>query len=181
MAVILEDKSLANRVTRVEVFLAPLTCHHDETEIDSVLCTKEDPWTGEITTRFYDIEVSATDAAGNVGTKTCSVIVVPPDHYKCNSNGSSSSSSSSDDGDCAHDENDLRRQYESSIKRRVISELEVKWDPELDTSILFPIDSEFDASTSSSSSRSSKGHNSRRCGCSSSKSSKGKGSRRSRK
>jgi hypothetical protein len=34
-----------------------------------------------VTTRFYDIIISATDAAGNVGTKTCSVIVIPDDHY----------------------------------------------------------------------------------------------------
>lgn len=34
-----------------------------------------------MTTRFYDITISATDAAGNVGTKTCSVIVIPYDHY----------------------------------------------------------------------------------------------------
>jgi hypothetical protein len=41
----------------------------------SPICEVEDK--ANITTRFYDIEISATDAAGNVGAVTCSVIVVP--------------------------------------------------------------------------------------------------------
>lgn len=41
-----------------------------------------------VTTRFYDIAISVTDAAGNVGTRTCSVIVIPDDHYCGVGNGS---------------------------------------------------------------------------------------------
>lgn len=35
-----------------------------------------------VSTRFYDINVAAVDAAGNVGHKSCSVIVVPCGHFK---------------------------------------------------------------------------------------------------
>jgi hypothetical protein len=43
----------------------------------SAICEEEK----SVTTRFYDIEISAIDAAGNVGTATCSVIVDPDNHY----------------------------------------------------------------------------------------------------
>jgi len=48
----------------------------------------------DVTTRFYDIQITASDAAGNEGTKTCSAIVIPEDHY-CNDGMSSTASKSS--------------------------------------------------------------------------------------
>ena len=47
----------------------------------SAICEIEETANRTVTTRFYDIIISATDAAGNVGTKTCSVIVIPDGHY----------------------------------------------------------------------------------------------------
>lgn len=45
----------------------------------SIICEIEETEDDTVTTRFYDIIVSATDAAGNVGSKVCVVIVVPQD------------------------------------------------------------------------------------------------------
>jgi hypothetical protein len=47
---------------------------------DDVICEIDE--VVNVTTRFYDIEIVATDSAGNVGVETCSVIVVPDDHYE---------------------------------------------------------------------------------------------------
>ena len=86
MAEIAETKDLGspkNKVHRAEVFLAPYTCHDERDE--SVLCKPEiieiDDDQEELElTRVYDIEVSATDEIGNVGSATCSVVVIPKHH-----------------------------------------------------------------------------------------------------
>ena len=93
-----------------------------------------------MTTRFYDIAISAADAAGNIGTKTCSVIVIPDDHY---SGGSFPSKGGGKGGKgefdtVDHDSDDLRMEYEVSTKRYVISELTLDWDPNLDTTLEIP-------------------------------------------
>ena len=96
-----------------------------------------------MSTRFYEIAITATDAAGNTGTKVCSVIVVPDDHYVTNGKSGKSSSpnpksgkSSSIDQHTGHD--DLREEYGLSTKRYVISELSLEWDPNLDTTLVIP-------------------------------------------
>jgi hypothetical protein len=61
----------------------------------STICEIEETENDSITTRFYDIIISATDAAGNVGSKTCSVIVIPDDHYCGDGNGSTAGGLSS--------------------------------------------------------------------------------------
>jgi hypothetical protein len=104
-------------------------CKIEETEDDSV------------TTRFYDIAISATDAAGNIGTKTCSVIVIPDDHYS--GEGSLPSKGGGKGGKdrfdiVDHDPDDLRREFKVSTKRYVISELSLEWDPNLDTTLEIP-------------------------------------------
>ena len=40
------------------------------------LC-KTDPSMGDLKTRYYDITVTASDAAGNTGSDTCRVVIVP--------------------------------------------------------------------------------------------------------
>ena len=94
-----------------------------------------------MTTRFYDIAISATDAAGKIGTKTCSVIVIPDDHYTGRSAGNSKKSSVGKSGKSSivgHYPDDLRVEYKLSTERYVISELSLDWDPNLNTTIVIP-------------------------------------------
>jgi hypothetical protein len=105
------------------------------------ICEIEETKGDGVTTRFYDIAISATDAAGNIGTKTCSVIVIPDDHYNVRTVGKSEKSSVGKSGKSSsfsHDPNDLRAEYKLSTERYVISELSLEWDPNLDTTLSTP-------------------------------------------
>lgn len=174
--------SLVNKVHRAKVFLAPYTCHDERGE--SVLCEPEiieiDDYEEELElTRVYDIEVSATDEIGNVGSATCSVVVIPKHHPSttsiCGSSKSAkathrtllkgetksgkanhlkedsksvkgevsswSSSKSSKSAKCLdHDNDDLRREYELSKQRFVVSILDLHWNTSLDTTMDKPIE-----------------------------------------
>lgn len=185
MTEIVESKNLGlpiNKVHRAEVFLAPYTCHDERDE--SVLCKSEiieiDDDEEELQlTRVYDIEVSATDEIGNVGSVTCSVVVIPKHHPSttsiCGSSKSAkathrtllkgktksgkanhlkgesnsmkgevsswSSSKSSKSIKCLdHDENDLRREYDLSTQRFVVSSLNLHWDTSLETTMDKPVE-----------------------------------------
>lgn len=124
------------------------------------ICEEED----SVSTRFYDIVVSTTDASGNVANKTCSVAVIPEGHYKDDKYSKSSSKSlksghrvleeTYDDNEgyversleykkpysvpFKHDWNDLRDEYAHSTSRYVIDSLNVTWDPNLDTQLVVP-------------------------------------------
>jgi hypothetical protein len=78
----------------------------------SAICEEEK----SVTTRFYDIEITAIDAAGNVGTATCSVIVDPDNHHMFEvtsmSKGSKKSSKSK--------KGDNRKLADSSSSRRAL-------------------------------------------------------------
>ena len=111
----------------------------------SSICEIEETEDDSVTTRFYDIAISATDDAGNTGTKICSVIVVPDDHYIVDSIGKSGKSSSVDSigksgksSRVGHNPDDFREEYKLSTKRYVISELSLDWDPNLDTTLAIP-------------------------------------------
>jgi hypothetical protein len=108
-----------------------------------------------VSTRFYDIEIAATDAAGNVGRKTCSVIVVPSGHYggeessksskgkKAGSSrklkgGKSKGSKKSRVEEVPHDPDDLRMEYPLSTQRYVVSSLSLLWDATLNTVLVVP-------------------------------------------
>ena len=67
-----------NKVHRAKVYIAPYTCHDESDE--SLICKVEAIGDPELNTRFYDIEVTARDEIGNVGSATCSVIVIPRHH-----------------------------------------------------------------------------------------------------
>ena len=182
MAEIVETKDLGspkNKVHRAEVFLAPYTCHDERGE--SVLCKPEiieiDDYEEVESTRVYDIEVSATDEIGNVGSATCSVVVIPKHHPSttsiCGSSKSAkathrtllkgetksgkakgestksvkgkesswSSSKSSKSAKCLdHDNDDLRREYELSTKRFVVSSLDLHWNTSLDATMDKPLE-----------------------------------------
>ena len=99
----------------------------------SSICKIEETEDDSVTTRFYDIAISATDDAGNTGTKICSVIVIPDDDYSVDSIGKSGKSSR-----VRHNPDDLREEYKLSTKRYVISELSLEWDPNLDTTLAIP-------------------------------------------
>ena len=111
----------------------------------SSICEIEETEDDSVTTRFYDIAISATDDAGNTGTKICSVIVVPDDHYIVDSIGKSGKISSVDSigksgksSRVGHNPDDFREEYKLSTKRYVISELSLDWDPNLDTTLAIP-------------------------------------------
>jgi len=119
----------------------------------SSICKIEETEDDSVTTRFYDIAISATDDAGNTGTKICSVIVIPDDDYSVDSIGKSGKSSRvrHNPDDCVdsigksgkssrvrHNLDDLREEYKLSTKRYVISELSLEWDPNLDTTLAIP-------------------------------------------
>lgn len=126
---------------------------------DSPICASEATADNAVTTRFYDIAVSAKDAAGNVGTKTCSVIVVPeslstPGTSKSKPSrladatstsslrtaGKGSASKKSKKGVAVVEEPplDLRVQYSLSSRKRLLTELSLLWDPEKDTTLTVP-------------------------------------------
>ena len=115
-----------------------------------------------MTTRFYDIEVSAQDAAGNLGMKTCSVIVIPTGHYdididvngiggkkgKAELKGSSNTEGKSGKkggkkgmiggNNNLHQRNDLREEYRLSTQRYLLSEDNHVWDPAFNTFLVIP-------------------------------------------
>ena len=105
-----------------------------------VVCDIEDNYF--ISTRFYDIEITATDLAGNVSNETCSVAVIPRGHYGRKSSKSKGSralnerSKSSKGG--SHDADDLRKEFQKSTQRYCIADLSLVWDPELNTKLIEP-------------------------------------------
>lgn len=162
------------------------------------ICETEN--TARVTTRVYDIEIVATDAAGNVGKKICSAIVVPWDHYDDeeigNSKGSKKSKSKSKSKQrnrqplIGHDANDLRREYRFSVQRYELATMFLTWDNSLDTTLDVPPLPLLDIGSSSSKSKSkgksggSKGSSSqqrRGFDCPSRNQSKGKGSKAKRR
>ena len=193
--------SPVNKVHRAKVFLAPYTCRDERGE--SVLCEPEpeiieiDDYEEVELTRVYDIEVSATDEIGNVGSTTCSVVVIPKHHPSttsiCGSSKSAkathrtllkgetksgkakgdstksvkgkesswSSSKSSKSIKCLdHDNNDLRREYDLSTQRFIVSDLDLHWDTSLDTTMdkpLQPISGKSGKSSSKATHSSTKG------------------------
>lgn len=190
--------SPVNKVHRAKVFLAPYTCRDERGE--SVLCEPEiieiDEDEEVELTRVYDIEVSATDEIGNVGSVTCSVVVIPKHHPSttsiCGSSKSAkathrtllkgetksgkakgestksvgkesswSSSKSSKSAKCLdHDNDDLRREYDLSTQRFVVSSLDLHWNVSLDTTMdkpLEPISSGKSGKSSSKGAHSAKG------------------------
>ncbi|KAG7365567.1 hypothetical protein IV203_038771 [Nitzschia inconspicua] len=104
MTLIVERNDLPNMVHRAQVYISPISCQDMSTggsggskgkgQSKSTICEVEETENDSVTTRFYDVVISASDAAGNVGTKTCSVIVIPANHYcgdaECGSKGSKS-------------------------------------------------------------------------------------------
>jgi hypothetical protein len=131
----------------------------------SPICEVENK--ANITTRFYDIEISATDAAGNLGAVTCSVIVVPdmdnedeirgkkskkgvrklaessPRALKSASKNSKSKKSKRGKGTSEveeepRDPNALRLEYAMSTQRFVLSEASLLWDAEKNTALVVP-------------------------------------------
>jgi hypothetical protein len=110
-----------------------ISCHDDDYLGRGSICEIDETRDDTVSTRFYDIAISATDAAGNTGTKVCSVIVIPDDHYAT----SGKSGKSSGIGQHASPD-DLREEYRLSTKRYVISELSLQWDPNLDTTLVIP-------------------------------------------
>ncbi|KAL3781568.1 hypothetical protein ACHAW5_002577 [Stephanodiscus triporus] len=140
---IVERNDLPNKVHRAEVYLSPTSCHDDSSS--SSICKIEETDDDSITTRFYDVAISATDDAGNTGIKICSVVVIPDNHYGVGSIGKSGKSGSVDSRSksgkgsiVGHDPNDLREEYKLSTKRFVISELSLEWNPNLDTTLVPP-------------------------------------------
>ncbi len=103
----------------------------------SSICEIEETEDDSVTTRFYDISISATDDAVNTGTKICSVIVVPDDHYS-KSGKSRSVDGIGKSGKSSHNPDDLREEYKLSTKRYVISELSLEWNPNLNTTLVIP-------------------------------------------
>ena len=119
-----------------------------------------------ITTRFYDIEITGTDRAGNVGTTTCSIIVVPhmpatitgkgkgkgkgnnnkqpklKGVLKMNPKKNKSKSGGKSGGIIKepqpHDPNALRQQFKLSTQRFEISTVSFVWDSELNTTLADP-------------------------------------------
>jgi hypothetical protein len=67
-----------------------------------------------IDTRIYDITIVATDKAGNKGVVTCSIIVIPEDHY-------------GDAEDCISPDA-LRDVYANSKQRYKLSQSSSTWD-----------------------------------------------------
>ena len=110
------------------------SCHDDSSS--SSICKLEETEDDSVTTRFYDVAISATDNAGNTGTKICSVIVIPDNHYDVN--GTEKSGKIGKSTKVAHNPNDLREEYKLSTKRYVISELSLEWNPNLDTTLVPP-------------------------------------------
>ena len=118
----------------------------------SVICEEED--NDLITTRFYTIDITATDPSGNVSNKKCSVAVVPKGHYHGKGSsrkgkgssrrynremtGNSSKRSKGSGKGKYHDPDDLRREFGNSTQRYIIGELSVEWDSELDTELIVP-------------------------------------------
>ena len=116
----------------------------------------------DITTRFYDIEITGTDRAGNVGTTTCSIIVVPhmpatvtgkgkgnnnqqrklKGVLKMNPKKNKSKSGGKSGGIIKepqpHDPNALRQQFKLSTQRFEISTVSFVWDSELNTTLADP-------------------------------------------
>lgn len=94
-----------------------------------------------ITTRFYDIIINATDAKGNSGLTSCTVIVVPDneEHYPGKGKGSAKCSKKGKGKGCApHDPNNLVEEYNISQKRFKIGTFSHMWDFSLNDDITFP-------------------------------------------
>lgn len=136
-----------------------MICFHSCRDSDfDPICEIEDK--AGITTRIYDIEISSTDAAGNTGSKVCSVIVVPEGHYdskkgKGKGGGRRRLSRKTkmgqrrrrlmdmgvgddDDGEEPHNFDDLRDELALSTQRFEVASLTLLWDPELDTDLVTP-------------------------------------------
>jgi hypothetical protein len=113
------------------------SCH--DASSSSSICEIEGTEQGDgvVTTRFYSIAISATDNAGNTGTKICSVIVIPDNHYRVDRT-EKSGKSGNFDTIVTHNPNDLREEYALSTKRCVVSKLSLEWDPNLDSTLVIP-------------------------------------------
>lgn len=143
------------------ILLMKPSCHENG-HSDGSICEVDE--NKRITTRFYDIEVYAQDAAGNSGMKKCSVIVIPTGHYdldtevstvgkkgKAEQKGSFNSRKSGgkkgkkggkkgliDGTQKAHKRNDLRNEYRLSTQRYLLSEENHVWDPALNNFLSIP-------------------------------------------
>lgn len=93
------------------------------------ICEVEDP-PSLFTTRIYDIEIAATDTTGNVGKITCTVVVVPQDHYK---------GSKVRKGETHITRGDLINEVGNSVQRYEIGTHTDQWDPTLDTTRVAPL------------------------------------------
>jgi hypothetical protein len=116
------------------------------------ICEIEESEGDSITTRFYDIAVSAKDAAGNVGIKKCSVIVIPQQKIAKGSKGSRGGDVGianqpgvvrrlASKGGLPSNELDpdvFRLQLALSTQRYVISQRSLEWDPSLDITLTVP-------------------------------------------
>ena len=84
-----------------------------------------------INTRFYDIVIAATDVAGNTGTATCSVIVIPS--AKCSKSQKGSPSTKSSKTGCNRGVDvPLVNEYENYIQRFKIGTVTHYYDRSLD-------------------------------------------------
>lgn len=114
-------------------FFSLYSCHASNKNKGSI-CEVEENDTTEITTRFYDIEIVATDIEGNIGRGTCSVIVVPPGHptYK------SFKSATKGKGSPPHKPTDLFDEFKASVQRVKVGSYQHVWNPILDTNLEVP-------------------------------------------
>ena len=120
------------------------------------------------TTRFYDINVVATDTTGNAGDVTCTVAVVPEYHYpnskysKNAKKGSRERALKPASGKGAPPSphtptNDLILELALSKQRFFLDEYELVWDTGLDEGLTTPAPTAAPTSKGAKSSKSSKG------------------------
>ena len=117
------------------LFFSLYSCH-DSNKNKGNICEVEENDTDEITTRFYDIEIFATDAEGNIGRGTCSVIVVPPGHPTYKS--LKSARATKGKGSPPHTPTDLFDEFKSSVQRVKVGSYQHVWNPTLDTNLEVP-------------------------------------------
>ena len=86
----------------------------------------------ELPPNFTIVAISATDNERNTGTKICSIVVIPGNHYGVDDIRKSEKSI------VGHNPDDFREEYKLSTKCYVISKIFLECDPNLDTTLVTP-------------------------------------------